>query len=408
MMSKTYLFRHALANLGRNRRRTAMIIFILSVSVGTLYMMNCYREFMFWGLRLNYSDQTGHLQLAKKGYWGSYSETKPLIKAAEFEQLKTILDTIPGISRHTNQFSFQGIGGTSEKSDIINVEGVETDTYKNSMRLLQVIEGRMITPKDKMSIVIGRPMAEKLNISIGEWMTIITTAADGSFTFGEAEVIGIITTGFDESDQYFGLANISFVQNLKGTDSVETIRIFLDNEDKLDDVRNEILSKVNDAGLDVDIKDWVELNPYYTQLDGMFRNMYFVVNIIVSLLVFLAVLEILSMSFFERFREIGSLRAIGNTRIEILQILLYESVLYALIGIVSGLLFSHIFGLFINSLNIRWMPPGSTIPAPFKFLLKARFAVLPALIVILASQIAAIIPAIKGARLQVIEVLKHE
>jgi putative ABC transport system permease protein len=385
-----------------------MIIFILSVSVGTLYMMNCYREFMFWGLRLNYSNQTGHLQLAEKGYWGSYSETKPMIQAGEFEKLKSILDSIPGISRHSNQISFQGIGGTSEKSDIIIVEGVEASTYENRMGMLQVIEGRMITQEDEMSIVIGRPMAEKLNISTGDWLTIITTAADGSFTFGEAEVTGIITTGFDESDQYFGLANISFVQNLKGTDSVETIRIFLEDEDILDDVRNLILSKIDEAGLNLELKDWIELNPYYTQLDGMFRNMYFVVNIIVSLLVFLAVLEILSMSFFERFREIGSLRAIGNTRLEILQILIFESVFYALIGILSGFVFSHLFGMFINSLNIRWLPPGSTIKAPFKFLLEVRFALLPVIIVILASQIAAIIPAIKGARLQVIEVLKHE
>lgn len=407
-MKRIDLFRHAMANLSRSSRRTAMIIFILSASVGTLYMMNCYREFMFWGIRLSYADRTGHLQIAAEGYWDTFSDTKPLLGPDEHGRLKTILDSIPGISRHTDQFSFQGLGGTTEKSDIIIVDGVETDAYGKSVRIFKIIEGRMITPEDEMSIVIGNAMAEKLSISTGDWITIITTAADGSFTFGEAEVTGIVTTGFDESDQYFGLANIAFVQNLKGTDAVETIRIFLDDEKKLEEMRSTIQLKADEAGLNIDMNDWIALNPYYTQLDGMFRNMYFVVNIIVSVLVFLAVLEILSMSFFERFRELGSLRAIGNTQMEILQILIYESMLYAAIGIISGLFFSHISGLFINSLDIRWMPPGSTIPAPFKFLLKARFAVIPVIVVIIASQIAAVIPAIKGARLQIIEVLKHE
>ena len=402
------LFRHALLNLNRSKRRTIMIIFIIGASAGTLYMMNCYREFMFFGLRMSYADQSGHLQIAGRGYWDPKSVEKPIINAEDYSRIESLLISIPGIDRFTNRFSFQGLGGTAEKSDIINVTGVEIESYENKVRVLKILEGNMIGPEDQMSILIGQPVAERINVSPGDWMTLITTAVDGSFTFGEVQVAGIVSTGFSESDRYFGLTNLSFVQNLKGSEGVETILVYLEDENDLTEIMIELKEKAEASGVPIDIRDWISLNPYYLELDSLFRNMNFVVNAIVSILIFLAVLEILSMSFFERFRELGSLRAIGNTRAEILYMLLSEALLYAAIGIITGILFSHISGIIINRLDIQWMPPGNSSPAPFKFLLKLRFAVKPVSVVLSASLLAAVIPAIKGARLQVIEVLKHE
>jgi putative ABC transport system permease protein len=127
-------------------------------------------------------------------------------------------------------------------------------------------------------------------------------------------------------------------------------------------------------------------------------NSIVAIAVIVSLL---GVVNTLAMSVIERTREIGVLRALGSTRWQVRRTMFDESLLItaagALTGIAAGL-----------AIGVAWLPgfaqsmPGLT----FHFPSGVTFAV--ALAAIVLGTLAAVIPARRAARLNVIEALAYE
>ena len=117
-------------------------------------------------------------------------------------------------------------------------------------------------------------------------------------------------------------------------------------------------------------------------------------SVIVSLF---GIVNTLVLTIFERTRELGMLRAIGMTRRQVRRMIRYESVITALIGavigIVLGIVLSVLLIVRVDFLVLAW---------PITSLL--IFAV----VAIVAGLVAAILPARRAARLNVLEALQYE
>jgi len=119
-------------------------------------------------------------------------------------------------------------------------------------------------------------------------------------------------------------------------------------------------------------------------------------SVIVSLF---GIVNTLALSIHERTRELGMLRAIGTSRRQVRSIVRYESVITALIGAVLGMALGVCFAAIISR------PLASQ-----GFTLKFPIATLVLLLVLaaLAGVVAAIGPARRAARLNVLEALAYE
>jgi putative ABC transport system permease protein len=109
------------------------------------------------------------------------------------------------------------------------------------------------------------------------------------------------------------------------------------------------------------------------------------------------IVNTLILTVFERTREIGMLRAIGMTRRQVRRMIRHESVITALIGGVLGIVLGIVLGgLLVARVDfIQFsLPLGSLIV----------FAVMTIVVGILA----AIFPARRAARLNVLEALQYE
>jgi putative ABC transport system permease protein len=107
----------------------------------------------------------------------------------------------------------------------------------------------------------------------------------------------------------------------------------------------------------------------------------------------------LVLSVFERTRELGMLRAIGMNRRQARRMIRQESVITALIGAAMGLP----LGVFLAALVTRALSKydvGMAIPVP----MLAAFT----LVAILAGVAAAIMPARRASRLNVLDALHYE
>jgi putative ABC transport system permease protein len=119
-------------------------------------------------------------------------------------------------------------------------------------------------------------------------------------------------------------------------------------------------------------------------------------SLLVSLL---GMINTLALSVFERTRELGMLRAVGMTRRQARRMIRHESVITALIGAALGLP----LGIFLAALVTRALR-GEGVVFSLPAVTLAGFA----LVAVVAGVLAAVAPARRAARLNVLEALKYE
>jgi putative ABC transport system permease protein len=119
-------------------------------------------------------------------------------------------------------------------------------------------------------------------------------------------------------------------------------------------------------------------------------------SIIVSLF---GIVNTLVLSIHERTRELGMMRAIGTSRRQVRRIVRYESLITALLGAVLGLLIGLLLGAMTT---VALADQGFTLQIPIVSLI--AFLVVAAV----AGVLAAIPPARRASRLDVLESLAYE
>ena len=117
-------------------------------------------------------------------------------------------------------------------------------------------------------------------------------------------------------------------------------------------------------------------------------------SIIIS---FFGIVIMLVLTVFERTRELGMLRAIGVTQRQARRMIRHESVITALIGGALGI----VLGLVLGALLVSRVPYVT-------FSLPTTQLVLCGIAAVLIGIIAAILPARRAARLNVLEALQYE
>ena len=75
-------------------------------------------------------------------------------------------------------------------------------------------------------------------------------------------------------------------------------------------------------------------------------------------IVLVSVVNAVSMSIFERSAEIGMMRSVGFLPQQIANIFVREACILTLFSIAAGFVISTITSYIVNSLNIRFNPPG--------------------------------------------------
>ena len=119
-------------------------------------------------------------------------------------------------------------------------------------------------------------------------------------------------------------------------------------------------------------------------------------SVIVSLF---GIVNTLVLTVFERTRELGMLRAVGMTRIQTRMMIRYESIVTALMGAALGIAVGTFLGaLIVHALSSQGLVFSYPVLTIFYFVVAAIFV----------GVLAAIVPARRAARLNVLEALQYE
>jgi putative ABC transport system permease protein len=139
----------------------------------------------------------------------------------------------------------------------------------------------------------------------------------------------------------------------------------------------------------------VQQSSWVNQILGIF----YVLLALCVLVSLFGIVNTLALSVLERTRELGMLKAIGMTRRQVRRMVRHESVITALIGAVLGIA----VGLFLAALSTTALSSEG-----LKFSLPVGALIAFTIVAIVAGMLAAILPARRAARLNVLTALQYE
>jgi len=142
---------------------------------------------------------------------------------------------------------------------------------------------------------------------------------------------------------------------------------------------------------------------YTAGLLSRVNSLLVVVNVFLFLAILIAVIGIvntLALSVFERTRELGLLRAVGMTRRQLRRMVRVEAVIVAVFGAILGVAVGLVFGIAVTTSLPKNVISGVTIP----------FGTIIVLLILAAliGVIAAIWPARRASRLNILEAIANE
>jgi len=398
--------RLALRNVFRNRRRTAFSLAVIIVGTSIFLFLLGFIGEALNSTKRSLACETGAVQVGDERLFENTAEGyEYLIPPSLRDQVVEIVERQPGIRGVAWELNFGGLVGDETGSTLILGRGRIPCNCVQEYECL-VTDGDELSEDDSRETILGARLAAKLGVGPGDRINIATGTVSGNFNAATVNVIGTLTYSLETIEEQLGIFPIAFVQRLLKTDGVERILIGLTDLDEADKLAEALQKALDEAGIPFVTRTWEELNTSYESLSTFYTAFSGLAGIAVFALVFFSVVEVLTLSFLERTREIGTLRAIGTSRARIFRTFLLEGILLGLIGAVLGTLLGTLVATTFNLIGFEWTPPGAAIPQALRLTVDLSTILIPLVTAILATLTSALYPAWKSSRQRIVEALQ--
>ena len=173
--------------------------------------------------------------------------------------------------------------------------------------------------------------------------------------------------------------------------------------------RARLLSLFDQRSLDLEVRDFTELTPLYGQVIALYGSIFSFISVIMGVVVLFTVVNTMGMSVVERTNEIGTVRAMGIRRRGIRLQFLVEGSLLGAFGATAGVILAALIAYAMNNAGLLWTPPGSTQPVPLRIHLSGSMALIVGVWagLVIVSTVASLLPAMRAAKLPIVEALRH-
>ncbi len=323
----------SLKNIKENKARSIVTIFLTAISTAILIfastLMDGEHKIM---LKNAVEVYPSYIQITNKKF-RSFPSYDNLIfdKKSVIERVK-LKDGVSGV---TSRFETSALFSSYAKTIGAMITGIEPKNESKVSKLkTALIKGSYLESNDTNVLYIGKDLAFRLQVSVGDKLSFISSGADYSFCADNVFIKGIFQTGLYEFDANSAFLNMSYFDEIFTSKNLATHIIVLPK----DTTSSQALSKDLQKELDETLvsESWEEFMSSLLkalELDSIFG--YITLGIFFIVIFFVIMIYTL-LVVFSRVKEIGILRAIGTGKRQIFSMLLFESVLLSFISVVLG------------------------------------------------------------------------
>jgi putative ABC transport system permease protein len=402
--------RMAWRNLWRNRRRTALALAAIGLSVTlVLAYTSILRAYGQWIVETITGPMLGHVQ-AHAPLWRKDRLMERTLRGVEAMLVELRSD--PDVASATARIYAPALAAREEEGFAVVVMGIDSRAESGAARLLTDV----VEPLREREALIGRQLAELMNVRVGDEVAVVGQGVDGSLANDLFMVKAVVTTSVDLVNRQGILIELSDAQALFAMpDEAHEIVIHARRPEMASALSRRLAGASGFAG--VEVLDWQALAPEMVTLVRITD----LAGLLVLLLVFIAaaagVANTMVMATFERTREFGMLLALGTHPSRLVRLVIAESIALGVVGALAGSLIGILLVAITHRTGIdySWLAGGG--PSELSFAgLRFSLRFYPALsavdvaraigAVCITSLLAATWPALRASRLQPVQALR--
>ncbi len=458
----------AFRNILRNRRRSMMTLLAIAVGAVGIVLFGEFVRFVTAGLETSAVDKVGHLTVFRRGYFafgaGNPAEfgiddyagvvrairedpvlaprlnvVTPIVSLAgiagnfDVDASKTFLGTgvVPSERDRLSRWDEHGVSrrrvlresGLRDDDEARGIVGVGLARVLGLCERLRIGDcpARPAAPRATGArldgALAGLAQADGVAVAAAKGnepprLDLLAATAGGAPNVVSLAVSRAEPQGVRELDDNFVAMHINLAQKLvygRSEPKATGIVVQLRHTGDLAMARARLGALFAERHLDLELRDFAELQPFYKQAVGMFRAIFAFISLIMSVIVLFTVVNTMGMSVMERTTEIGSARAMGVRRSGIRRLFVVEGAILGAIGATIGAALAQAIATAVNHAGMTWTPPGQAAPIPLEILTAGSTGLVLRvwLALLVAATLAALIPANRGARLPVVDALRH-
>jgi len=409
-------FKIASRNVFRNKRRTALSLFVVAFGVSILYLVIGFINESLESTKVSMADLYGSVQIADERVFDKTTRGySHLIDPETSAQIAGLLDEDERVTGYKEELGFFGLIGNEKGSKIITGSGFvpENDVKDFSEAItdgtpMNIADGCPLNDRlENCQLIIGRRLAASLNVGPGDFINVATTSVTGNFSAASVTITGVFKFNDIDQEGQIGYVALSLAQRILRTDKIEKYVINIDNLNESQAFAQDLQGKLDAAGLPLVVKTWQDLNPLYDQVQE-FGNYFTSFTLVgVFILAFFGVLEVLTMSFLERTREVGTVRAVGTKRSQVFLTFVIEGFIMGILGGIAGIVLGSGLGVVVNQMGLTWLPPGSIDAVPAVIQLSLSVAGIPFMVALISTFFGTMYPAMKSSRFNIVKALGY-
>ena len=325
-------------NVWRNKLRSTIVITSIVLGIwAALFMMA-----MVLGLneqRLNGAINTylSHLQIHHPKF-GEDQNSKYFIENKE--KIITALATNKDINAYSERMVIGAMAANSSGSYGVQILGITPEKEKKITAISEMLtEGTYFTKFKKRPVIIGKKLADKLNLKIKSKVVITLQDIDGNIVANSYRVEGIYKTSnsrLDGTTLFVRKADLETTIGLKG--EIHEIAIVTKSLDITSDIK---ISLSKQAGNNK-VETWADVAPELGYAQEMMSSFIYIFMGIVLIALAFSIINTMLMAVLERRRELGMLMSIGMNKTRLAAMITSETVFISMVATPIGMLLSYL------------------------------------------------------------------
>lgn len=293
------------------------------------------------------------------------------------------------------------------------LKGVDPDRERGVIEQFNILKkGSFAGLESGRTVVLGREMARRLGVTVGNTVTVIVPRGTLSPLglvprIHRYAVVGIFETGLYDLDNTWGYVSLAEGRRLAGLPpgTAEALELRVRDIYKVEEVQRAVLAAL---GPGVNATNWIEMNkPLFSALQLEKWGMFLAIGLIV-LVASLNIVTTLILMVMEKNRDIAILRAMGASAGQVMRIFICQGLLIGAVGTLLGGVLG--VGLSWACDRYRWisLDPQVYSIAYLPFQIRPLDVALVAAAALAISFLATLHPSRQAARIDPVEAIRYE
>lgn len=394
-------------NVWRNPVRSGVVICAVIIGTWAGIFISAFSSGMTRQyLQTELDTYTGHIQIHTPEYLDEHLPQDAIPHPSRLEQ---DLKSSPNITKVADHTVVDGLARSSANTFGVTVTGIDPDQEKSISTVhTYVTEGGYFDGKDRRPVLVGRKLADKLNLRLRSKLVLNFQDVNNEITGGAFRVAGIFktpNTSFDEMNVFVRASDLKPL--LEADTLVHEMVVRVDNFKKAPHYADSLQAVYPNLR----IRSWRDVAPELSYMDSMMDITLYIFITVLILALTLGIINTMLMAVMERTRELGMLMAVGMNHSRVFGMILSETFYLIFVGTPAGLLLGWItvwltgtYGIDLSAFSAGLSSYGfSTVIHPS---LDGIYYLNVGLMMAAASVIAAVYPAYKALKLKPVEAIR--